>query len=114
MLSVFPELLFLAPLSAFIIRFALGVVLGYTCVQHFEKKGALLRTVATVEAVVAVALVVGAWTQIAAVITILLLGSHFALLRLRVVALGTALLALVMAVTLLLTGAGPFAFDLPL
>ena len=114
MLSVFPELLFLAPFSAFLIRLALGLVFAYAAQRHLLQGDMTMRGFAFAEGATAVALILGAWTQPAAVVGALLIGSWFIFPKLRVAALGTALLALVLCATLLLTGAGPFAFDLPL
>mgnify|MGYP001558306607 CR=1 FL=1 len=114
MLSLFPELLFLGPFSALFIRLALGFVFGYATVHHFKSIDTVVRVFAIVEGAVAVALVLGAWTQLAAVLGVCLVGAWFILPKLRAVALGTALLSLVLSFTLLLTGAGPVAFDLPL
>jgi len=114
MLSVFPELFYLAPLSAFLIRVALGVVFTYAALQHIKSTDVASRSLAVAEGVTAAGLIVGLWTQPAAILGVLIVGTWLALPKLRVVALGTALLSLVLSVTLLITGAGPFAFDLPL
>ena len=114
MLSVFPELLFLAPLSAFLIRLALSIVFGYVALRHVSHDDILVRAFALAEAGIALALFFGAWTQPAAIVGVCIILSWFALPKLRSVALGTALLSLVLAATLLLTGPGPFAFDWPL
>ena len=49
MLSIFPDLFFLAPLSAFLIRIALGIVLGYAAISHFEQKTLAARSFAVME-----------------------------------------------------------------
>jgi len=114
MLSVFPEILFLAPFSAFFIRITLALVFAYAVSHHFKNNDITVRGFSIVEAATAVALLLGAWIQPVAILSICLIGSWFLLPKLRSVALGTALLSLVLALTLLITGAGPLAFDLPL
>jgi len=114
MLSVFPELLFLSPFAAFFVRLALACVFGYASSRHFKNTDSLVRFFAIAEAVVAIALFLGIWTQVAAILCICLISAWFVLPKLRAVALGTTLLSLVLSATLLLTGAGPLAFDLPL
>ncbi|MEK9154246.1 MAG: hypothetical protein AAB798_02125 [Patescibacteria group bacterium] len=114
MLSFFPEILFLAPLSATLIRVALGVAFGYAAWKHLNTADALERTLGVAEGATALALIAGAWTQPAAILSIVIFFIHTAIPRLRVLPASTALLLLVMCVSLLLTGAGALAFDLPL
>ena len=114
MLSVFHEILFLAPFAAFLIRIALAILLGYCAWKHLENNNKAGRALGFVEGITATALALGAWTQPAAIAGMFIIGAWFALPRLRAVALGTAFLAFVMCLSLLLTGAGLLAFDLPL
>ncbi len=114
MLSVFPEILFLSPLAPFLIRIALGGVFIFAAWAHVQRQDIASRILSILEFVLAIALVAGAWTQPAA-----LLGSIVAAVWLfqptsRVYQPSTILLALVMALSLVVTGAGAFAFDLPL
>ncbi len=114
MLSVFPELLFLAPFSVFIIRIALGSVFIYATLQHIGNPANIIRLLGVVEGIIAAFVIAGAWTQAAALIAIGLISIWLFAPRFRTVALGTILLSLVLALTLVLSGAGPLAFDLPL
>lgn len=114
MLSIFPELLFLAPFAAFLMRVALGGVFTYAAMRHLQSSDGTLRSFAVFEAALATALLAGAWTQPAAILSMLLIGTWFAFPKLRTTAPGTATLSLLIALSLLLTGAGPLAFDLPL
>lgn len=114
MLSIFPEILFLSPLAPFLIRVALGLLFASAAWTHLKRQDIASRTLSIVEFVIAAALIVGAWTQPAA-----LLGSIVAAVWLfrptsRVYARSTVLLALVLSLSLIVTGAGAFAFDLPL
>lgn len=133
MLNPFPELLVYGILAPFIIRLALGFALLYLSVLHYRNKrqiAELLRpsigrlaggvgpTVAVFEVASGVALVAGAWTQIAALLACVLmlkplfLKSH--LQGLSPYSHGTYAILFMMALSLLLSGAGAFAFDIPL
>lgn len=114
MLSLFPQILFLAPFSAFLIRIALAIVFMYSAWNLLRQSDTLSRGTSIVEIVVAASLIAGIWTQAAALAGLVIIGIHFFTPRLRTVALGTALLSLVLCLSLLVTGAGAFAFDLPL
>ena len=114
MLSLFPDILFLAPFSAFLLRLSLGVVFGYAAWKYFAHETTLLRAFGFVEAIIAIALIAGAWTQAAALAAFIVIAIHFFMPSLRTIALGTALLSLVISISLLVTGAGVFALDLPL
>lgn len=114
MLSLFPELLFLAPLAAFLIRVTVGILLAYAAFRHLSDSLLMMRIVGGVQAILATLLILGTYTQAAALIALI-----FALISLttskhRVYPRSTLALAAIMAFTLLITGAGPFAFDLPL
>lgn len=145
MFSIFPELLFLAPLAPFLIRIALAGLFAYASLRHFVSKredgvrtfglaagwlhalwmqpdnefGTSVGRVAfkilwIVEIAIAFFFAGGAYTQLVAVAGAVVTLEWVLSRRTRPVALGTALLALVMCVSLLLTGAGALAFDLPL
>lgn len=113
-LSVFPDLLFLAPFSALLVRVALAILFAHWAWKHVRETDIVLRAMGVIEGALAVALFVGAWTQPAALISFVLISSWFFTPRFRSAPMSTALLALVMCATLLITGAGPLAFDLPL
>ncbi|OGG57932.1 hypothetical protein A2853_03325 [Candidatus Kaiserbacteria bacterium RIFCSPHIGHO2_01_FULL_55_17] len=114
MLTIFPEILFLSPLAPFLIRIALAVLFGSVSWSHVQRLDALVRTLAVLEAAIAVLLAVGAWTQPAALVASAIVVLWLALPNMRATAVSTALLALIMALSLVVTGAGAFAFDLPL
>ena len=114
MLSVFPELLFLSPFSAFLIRFALAAVFAYAAWHHFKAGNRIANSFAVAESVLAAVIIAGAWTQPAALVGALMTGLWLWQEALRPLARGTVLLSLVMCLSLLVTGAGAFALDLPL
>lgn len=114
MLSIFPDVLFLAPFAAFFLRIAGGVFFGYSAWRHLKDASLPLRVLGVGEAVVAVSLFVGAWTQAVALLGAIISAIWLFQPNTRSVALGTASLLLIISFTLILTGPGPFAFDLPL
>lgn len=117
MLSLFPELLFLSPFAAFLIRIAAAIVFGNIAYHHVTRdERAWVKLLGGVEAVVAAMFFVGFLTQLAALVGLVLLGTVLYLGWLsRPATRETAWwLMLVMCISLLVLGAGPFAFDLPL
>ncbi len=114
MLSLFPELLFLAPFSALLIRVALAIVFGYAASRHVMESDMSMRTLGVVEGVCSVLLFLGFYTQGAALLGLLLCGLHAYMPRFRLFPRSTEALVAILCVSLLVTGAGPLAFDLPL
>lgn len=115
MLSLFPQILFLAPFSAFVIRLALACVFAIMAWRHFSAPENSLRALGALEIAAAAALALGTWTQGVALAGTVRVVLDIVFPRLRVLPLSTMLLALVMLLSLIVTGAGVFfAFDLPL
>jgi len=114
MLSLFPELLFLSPFAAFLIRVSIACLLAYAASKHITDSSNTVRAIAVVQGILAILLLVGAYTQVAALIAFLFALISLFTPRWRVYPKSTLALAAAMSFTLLLTGAGPFAFDLPL
>lgn len=112
MLSYFPELLYLAPFAALMIRIAVAIILGMIAYHGLRAENMWERGSAVVSGLAALFLFVGALTQPMALIAIISIAES--LMRGGSLPRSTLWLALVMGVTLLLTGPGPFAFDLPL
>ena len=111
MLSIFPSILFLAPFSALLIRLALAIVFSMGGWKHFSDKNLWL---ALLEIIVAVSVAVGVSTQIAAIAGAIIIGVWLFVPRLRPFAKETVFLSLVLCLSLIITGAGALAFDLPL
>ena len=132
MLSLFPQLLFLTPLAPTILRLSVGVIFVLMAWDFFERREELGRLhyivlgkgewipiiSALVAAIIGAGLIGGIYTQASA-----LLGALFALKALVwrrryatffVHSATTDWLLLVICVSLIFTGAGAFAFDLPL
>jgi len=118
MFNIFPELLFLAPASALLIRAATAAVFATAAYLHFKgrEEGGVraFSFFAVVEIAIAGALAVGFYTQPAAIAGIVLVVAWFTRERLRPFSISTLFLLLVMCITLIVTGAGPLSFDLPL
>jgi len=132
MLSVFPELLFLSPLAPTLIRFGAGVVLLLLAWDHFERRNELAGErylvvgggmwipviTAIVECGIALALLFGAYTQVAAILAAAAALKqfvwHYQYPRFFTLSRTSSALLFVMALSLIFTGAGAFAFDLPL
>jgi hypothetical protein len=132
MLSLFPQILFLSPLSATLLRITAGLVFAYLAYFHFSNKraaaeelstliggaGAILILYCLIEALIALFLIIGLWTQAAALLGFVIAAKVLLIRRslkeLKPLSqLSYALLA-VICLSILVTGAGPFAFDLPL
>ena len=114
MLSLFPEILFLAPFSALLIRVATAAIFGYAASKHLTEPDMTLRALGTTEGVCALLLFLGLYAQAAALLGIALFFIHAFLPRARVLPTSSGLLLLVLCISLLVTGPGPLAFDLPL
>lgn len=134
MLNTFPELLAFSTIGPFILRLVIGVMfidLGVLkfkgerreWLQSFETLGLrpadlLLSIYAVVQLVGGAMLVLGLWTQVAALIFVIFTAIEFYIewkegdvLKRDIV---FYILTLAIAFSLLLTGAGAFAFDIPL
>ena len=134
MLNPFPELLFFSLLGPFILRVVVGFIfinLGYLKITsekslwanfldtiHFRPTGFCLSLIATIEIIGGFMLLAGFWTQIAAlVLGVFTLGELYAENRDEALVkrnLVFYVLVLAILVSLLVSGAGAFAIDLPL
>ncbi len=115
MLSLFPELLFLAPLSALVIRAAVAAMFALAAYSHVRGATMFIYIIAALEAVATLSLAFGYYAQAGALLAALIAGSWAILGRpARPYPLTTTLLLIVMSLSLIVTGPGAFAFDLPL
>ena len=117
MLNPFPDLLIYSTFAPFILRLVLGFVYLDLGILNFKKSGNQ-KLLGLVEIVGAMMLFLGFYTQIAALLFIIIAGVSFyieykdaSVLKRDIV---FYLLILAIAVSLLLTGAGAYAKDLPL
>lgn len=133
MFSLFPEILFLAPFSATLIRLAVGIAfIGIAWRMNADAhemarirlpiigqpSTSLMYLAGGIIGIVGLALVVGIYTQLMA-----LFGVGITLVRLALgrrydavcpLVYSTQAFLLIMCLSLLVTGPGPIAFDLPL
>ena len=122
MLSLFPSLLTYQLLAPFLIRLVLGITLayfGYLKVRgKGQSSGSNSPAYGYVEILIALALVIGLFTQLAALLNALILVIKLGFKtrdgKLFTDGINYYVLLLVMAVSLMFTGPGFFAFDLPL
>lgn len=122
MLSIIPSLLTYEDLGPFIIRLALGITLAYfgyrKIVERGHSSGSNSKIYGVVEVIVAVFLIVGLFVQIAALINVLILviklGHKIKDKAFLTDGINYYILLLAMALSIVFTGAGAFAVDLPL
>jgi uncharacterized membrane protein YphA (DoxX/SURF4 family) len=121
-LSLFPYLLSYQQLSPFIIRIVLGVTLayfGYDKIRDGAKSsGSNSKIYGWVEIIVAIFLIIGLWTQLAAilnaVILVIKIGWKIKEKKFLTDGVNYYILLLAMAISLVFTGAGFLAIDYPL
>lgn len=131
-LTPFPQLLDFGIFAPTLLRVAVALVFVYLAYTHFRNREALgdihfplvgkadwvVWLAVLAEAAVALALFFGYYTQIAALVGLLAMLKHLIWQKkypqFFVLARGTTLLMFVVLFSLLLTGAGAFAFDLRL
>lgn len=134
MLNPFPDLLNYSTLAPLILRLVVGLIfldLGILKFRgertrwiasfkalHLNPADLMVTIFGLIEFVGGALLLLGAWTQIAAIIFIILVGLEFyieykdaSILKRDIV---FYILVLAIAISLLLTGAGAFALDIPL
>lgn len=114
MLSLFPQILFLAPVSFLILRVALALFVVVAAWQHMSEDRIFARIFGIIELVIAAGLFVGFWTQAAAILAFVAQAIAIVVPSLRRYEIASILLALIIAGALVFTGPGIFAFDLPL
>ncbi len=116
MLNLFP-IQFLAPLTYFLLR----ITLGFLCIRigfmmmRTEGTSTLRRLLGTIFTGTGTFLVLGLYTQGAALLTLVL--SSIGIVKngtIRELTRTSLILMCVIALSLFVTGSGPFAFDLPI
>jgi uncharacterized membrane protein YphA (DoxX/SURF4 family) len=122
MLSLFPSLLTYQQAGPFIIRVVLGLTLAYFGYLKIMKRGTSSGSNSVsygiAEVLIAIFLVIGLFTQLAAllnaIILLIKLGFKAKVGKFLSDGVNYYILLLVMAISLMFTGPGFFAFDLPL
>lgn len=122
MLSLFPSLLSYDQLSPLILRVVLGITLAYFGYQKIIGKGGSsgsnTKIYGGVEIIIAIFLIIGLFTQLAAllnaIILVIKLGFKVRDRKFLTDGINYYLLLLAIAISVMFTGAGWLAFDLPL
>jgi uncharacterized membrane protein YphA (DoxX/SURF4 family) len=120
MLSIFPSLLAYQQLSPFIIRLVLGAIFVYWAYRGFKHHAGSTRdkTVSIIEIILGILIIIGLWTQMAALVAVIdLIIRLIGRMQKRAFltdGVNYYLILLVLSLSLLVTGAGAFAFDLSL
>lgn len=130
--SLFPDVFFLSPFAYTLLRFTAGIVFLLAAWTHYERreelgeisfivvgKGTWIPILATVvEALTGLGLVFGVYTQAAAIIGAIVAAKFFIWKRhysaMFPLSRTASALLFVICLSLVVTGAGAFAFDLPL
>ena len=119
MLSIFPSLLALEGFAPLLLRLTLGAVFALWACGKLKKRTSSQDTVlGVVEGVIALGLILGTYTQLAALVAAVILGARL-VQKVQQKAFLTDginyyLILFIISITLLFTGPGLFAFDLPL
>lgn len=114
MFSLFPQLLWMTPVTFVLMRVAAGIIFGYASWKHVFHGSQPVRALGILELILAVGILLGAWTQAAAALGVLVLITWLLVSKTRPFTRIETALVLIMCVSLVITGAGPFAIDLPL
>jgi uncharacterized membrane protein YphA (DoxX/SURF4 family) len=133
MLSLFPQILFLAPAGTTLLRVAAALCFAYIAwdliQRHYEISNTelpiighpqswVIQLASFMVGAVAMLLLIGAWTQVAALAGAIIAFKHLVFYsRYRGIltfAKSTYFLLLCICIMLVVTGAGAFAFDFPL
>lgn len=132
MLNTFPSLLTYSFFAPTLLRVTVALTFAYIAYVQYKRReeiakmrvpmvgkiGGLIWVALVIEALMALALLVGYCTQIAALLGLLLSIKHYVYAKKYplVIPLGRAdyIFIFVICLSILLTGAGAFAFDLPL
>ena len=113
-LSLFPYLLSFQLAAPLLLRLTLGIILGHWAYKHFRTN----RTCAIIEGIVAILFIIGLYTQLAALVTAIAF-IVFMVKKVKAKAFFTDginyyFILFIIALSLLVTGPGLFAFDMPL
>ena len=115
MFSLLPELLFLAPLGALIIRAAAAAAFAVAAYSHLkEGRSIAWYAFGIAEVAVVLSLAFGVGAQAGALLGMVVVAFSYFMPGTRTIPGSTSLILLAMCLSILVTGAGAFAVDLPL
>ncbi len=118
MLSLFPSLLPYGLLAPFLLRIVLAIVVLHFAYVHIQKRQRISVIFGSIQTVAGLLLLIGLFTQVAALILVIMFG----LLMVKQITnkaflsdgVNYYLLLFIIALSLVLSGPGAFAFDYPL
>ena len=119
MLSLFPVLLSYEMLAPFVLRVTLGAVFIVWAYAHLKSREHKKKTaLGVLDAIVGLLLIIGLYTQLAALVAVIMLLIGLIMKAKKKTLFSDGInyyfILLVIAFSLVVLGAGAFAFDLPL
>lgn len=115
MLTLFPQLLFLSAFAPLVIRIIVGLASLRRASLHIKHKNVTHSVLSILFVLTGIALIVGFQTQLMAVVSaVLLILSLIPIFRNSHTSKEATLILIFIVLTLVVTGAGLYAIDLPL
>lgn len=118
MLSLFPSLLTYSGFAPFLLRLILGSVFAFWGYEKVRSKDNKTRLIAIFKFIIAIMLILGYMTQLAALLASIILGVYIAYKIINKSFLNNGinyyLVLFVISLSILISGSGFMAFDLPL
>ncbi len=118
MLSLFPSLLSYGLVAPFLLRIVLAIVVLHFAYVHIQKKSRIPVIFGTIQAISGFLLLIGLFTQVAALILVIIFGLLMVKQIINKAFLSDGvnyyLLLFIIALSLIVSGPGAFAFDYPL
>lgn len=115
MLSLFPSLFTYSLLAPFFLRLVLGAVMIFFAFKNIQKRQQITVTFGVIQALCGVLLIIGLLTQLAALVLIIIFGLLLVKQITKKAFLSDGvnynILLFIIALSLLFTGPGLFAFD---
>ena len=112
MLSLFPYALSFGLFAPTLLRFTLTGILAYAAWKSLEAKDTKTRFIGIAETLAAALLLIGLWTQAAAILSAVI-SAYWFYTPTKTYATSTILFTFVASICLIVMGAGRLAFDLP-
>ncbi len=117
-LTVFPALLTFGLFAPFILRVTVGVLRLFVGVERFKSQEKGSQAMSFLYIISSVLLIIGLYTQIAAIVAIFLIWFDYRMTKKQGLMtrekMALAIVMKIILISLLVTGPGAWAFDLPL
>lgn len=118
MLSLFPSLLTYSGFAPFLLRLILGSVFAFWGYEKIKDKDNKTRLISAFKLLLAIMLIIGYMTQLAALLACIILGIYIVFKIINKSFLNNGinyyLVLFVISISILISGSGFLAFDLPL